>query len=262
MDILPVDILRAVLHRLASENDVESVLRFASTDKAAHALVRSMFYSRTDEPELFFVRVRPGEDVQAAVDRCPSGGAVLLEEGTHVSPAGIVLRTDARLFGRGLATLRTEILVADTVGNASIDGLTVTSDGENTITSRAQNRLTVRDCTIRARGCGIRVVQGHSTLACNRIEAGNAGVIVLSESTSSITHNRITHAGATRHSCIRMGIVINSYRRHVHHIRENEIRRFPTGIWLNGRWFTSYAADLATHAHCNTFVRVGRAVKR
>ena len=46
----------------------------------------------------FDVTVAPGEGVQAAVDRCPAGGSVLLQPGTHEGP--LVLSPDKRVRAR------------------------------------------------------------------------------------------------------------------------------------------------------------------
>ena len=75
----------------------------------------------------FDVTVAPGEDVQAAVDRCPPGGSVLLLPGPHDGP--LVLSADkvVHVFGRGRATLRTAmgaVLTSEAV-EASVDGLVI-----------------------------------------------------------------------------------------------------------------------------------------
>ena len=66
-------------------------------------LCNSAFYN-----VFFFLlcpKVAPGEDVQAAVGRCPAGGAVLLLPGPHLRWHELYLCRDVHLFGRGLALL-------------------------------------------------------------------------------------------------------------------------------------------------------------
>ena len=55
----------------------------------------------------FDVTVPPGEAVQAAVDRCPPGGCVLLLPGMHDGPLALEASKEVHVFGRGRATLRT-----------------------------------------------------------------------------------------------------------------------------------------------------------
>ena len=57
----------------------------------------------------FDVTVAPGEGVQAAVDRCPRGGCVLLLPGTHEGPLVLAADQEVYLFGRGLAALRAAV---------------------------------------------------------------------------------------------------------------------------------------------------------
>ena len=75
----------------------------------------------------FDVTVAPGEDVQAAVDRCPRGGCVLLQPGTHEGPLVLRAGQEVHVFGRGQATLRT---TAGTVltcegASATVDGISL-----------------------------------------------------------------------------------------------------------------------------------------
>ena len=55
----------------------------------------------------FDVTVAPGEDVQAAIDRCPAGGCVLLLPGTHEGTLVLwaCANKEVHVFGRGRATL-------------------------------------------------------------------------------------------------------------------------------------------------------------
>ena len=61
---------------------------------------------RVREPAsgVFAVEVAPGASLQAAVDRCPSGGAILLRPGTH--KGSVIIRKEVHVFGRGEATIR------------------------------------------------------------------------------------------------------------------------------------------------------------
>ena len=83
---------------------------------------------RVREPESgrFAVEVSPGTSLQAAVRRCPIGGAILLRPGTHAGP--MTIAKEVHVFGRGEATLMatpsgTCILVSAPV--ATLDGLIV-----------------------------------------------------------------------------------------------------------------------------------------
>ena len=64
----------------------------------------------------------PGDDLQLAIDRCPPGGAILLQEGVHVHLPTLIVNRDVHLFGRGLAYLQpfADLGEAD---RATVDGL-------------------------------------------------------------------------------------------------------------------------------------------
>ena len=66
----------------------------------------------------FDVTVAPGANVQAAVDRCPAGGCVLLLPGTHDGPLLLSAGKVVHVFGRARATLRA------TAGGSILDVLT------------------------------------------------------------------------------------------------------------------------------------------
>ena len=82
------------------------------------------------EPGAFDVTVAPGEDVAAAVGRCPPGGSVLLLPGAHAGPLVLAADKEVHVFGRGLATLRTtgETVVSSSAATATLDGLIVRTD--------------------------------------------------------------------------------------------------------------------------------------
>ena len=73
----------------------------------------------------FDVTVIPGEGVQAAVDRCPPGGSVLLLPGLHEGP--LELLDEVHVFGRGKATLRTAAgdVLSSWSDTATCDGLII-----------------------------------------------------------------------------------------------------------------------------------------
>ena len=75
----------------------------------------------------FDVTVAPGENVQAAVDACPPGGSVLLLPGTHDGPLVLTAGKVVHVFGRGLATMRTEAgtVVTSEVAEGTMDGLII-----------------------------------------------------------------------------------------------------------------------------------------
>ena len=81
-------------------------------------------------PDALDVTVAPGEGVQAAVDRCPPGGCVLLLPGTHVGPLVLPADKEVHVLGRGRATLRLRTAsctetVSSEAAAATLDGLTI-----------------------------------------------------------------------------------------------------------------------------------------
>ena len=81
----------------------------------------------------FDVTVAPGDGVQAAVDRCPPGGCVLLLPGTHEGPLVLPANKVVHVFGRGLATLRSAIsdVLTSWAASSTVDGLLVRQEGED-----------------------------------------------------------------------------------------------------------------------------------
>ena len=75
----------------------------------------------------FNVTVPPGEDVQAAMNRCPPGGSVLLLPGVHEGPLALPPGKVVHVFGRGLATLWTADgnVLTSSAAAATVDGLIV-----------------------------------------------------------------------------------------------------------------------------------------
>ena len=74
---------------------------------------------------VFDVTVAPGEDVQAAVDRCPPGGCVLLLPGTHEGPLVLQAGKEVHVFGRRLAMLQTSVddVLSSYAEKSTCDGL-------------------------------------------------------------------------------------------------------------------------------------------
>ena len=75
----------------------------------------------------FAVTVPPWQPLQAAVDRCPVGGSVLLLPGAHEGPLVLAANKGVHVFGRGQATLHTSVgeVVISAAAMATIDGLIV-----------------------------------------------------------------------------------------------------------------------------------------
>ena len=140
----------------------------------------------------FFAELSPGDDVQAAVDACPEGGAILLTPGHYplvASPrrnanpppaagaaapagsrqAGLWIDRDVCVFGRGAATLESETgdVIIVTAARAVLDGLHVRQ------ASDARHAPT---------GCGVLINGGRSRLqscdisseCCFCVEIGGA----------------------------------------------------------------------------------------
>ena len=147
----------------------------------------------------FWRTLSPGDDVQAAVDACPEGGAILLAPGRHPLTAssaragaesssaragaessaesasvgrrraGLWLDRDVCVFGLGAATLSSDSgdVVIVTAARAVLDGVIVRQ------TSEAR----------RPDGCGVFVAAGRSRLQscdisatrCFCVEIGGAG---------------------------------------------------------------------------------------
>ena len=89
----------------------------------------------------FWRELSPGDDVQAAVTKCPDGGCILLRPGVHsLVPQGgwgLYLEGAISLFGRGLAAVQSPgcsstiyINVQSPDAPFALDGLTVQSLGQ------------------------------------------------------------------------------------------------------------------------------------
>ena len=147
----------------------------------------------------FDVTVAPGSNVQAAVDRCPRGGCVLLLPGTHAGP--LVLRTnqEVHLFGRGQATLRTSMgsLLTSTAVRATVDGVSlkrflVAGEGDHCVVlERGALRLQVWGVADREGGRGahpplvstpapsMSAASGHGASSASLVGIGYASPLLL-----------------------------------------------------------------------------------
>ena len=120
----------------------------------------------------FDVTVALGEDVQAAVDRCPPGGCVLLRPGRHEGPLVLGVGREVHVFGRGQATLRTtegDVLTSAS-SNATVDGLSLkrmlSSDGDE-----GESAVILNSGKLRLQNCDIISVAGCGILADDDMEA-------------------------------------------------------------------------------------------
>ena len=109
----------------------------------------------------FDVTVAPGEDVQAAVDRCPPGGCVLLLPGTHAGPLDLPEDREVHVFGRGRATLLAKEaapqLLSSLARRATVDGLLVRHPGHGRVRfpSPLESAVIVSWGRLRLQGCDI-----------------------------------------------------------------------------------------------------------
>ena len=79
-------------------------------------------------PHTFCRVVAPGEPIQAALDHCPAGAAILLGAGNHTLECPLKIEREVHVFGRGEATLvmpRDAYAVICTAPHATLDGLAI-----------------------------------------------------------------------------------------------------------------------------------------
>ena len=141
------------------------------------------------EPALgiFDVTVAPGEDLQAAIVRCPPGGCVLLLPGTHAGPLELGYRKEeeedddddcvwvsddkeVHVFGRGRASLGFGHTMTSGASRATIDGLVMrqeAGDGNDPMVLIVEGALRLQNCNI---AC-------HSSIGIS-IEGGTDPVII------------------------------------------------------------------------------------
>ena len=84
--------------------------------------------------------------MQAAVDRCPSGGCVLLLPGAHDGPLVLSADQEVHVFGRGQATLWAS------------DGHVLTSSA---VTATVDGLFVRRELGGDEHGCGVRIDGGE-----------------------------------------------------------------------------------------------------
>ena len=97
----------AALQRSADRDSDLAALREWLDALRAAAPAGSAMAAAPAAPAAYDVSVAPGESVQAAVDRCPAGGAVLLRPGVHRGPVVIAGRGVGGCTGRAGPRWRT-----------------------------------------------------------------------------------------------------------------------------------------------------------
>ena len=120
---------------------------------------------------LFFREVAPGDSLQAAVDACPSDGALLLLPGKHAGPVTISQRV--HVFGRGAARILPTphgLCIICMAAVATLDGLVVGSPLAPPPSDSADRSAAVRvtagqarlqDCDITGTFCaGVAILSG------------------------------------------------------------------------------------------------------
>ena len=112
-------------------------------------------------PSTFDVIVVAGSPLQAALDRCPVGGTVLLLPGEHTGP--VVINHTMRIFGRGEATIQgieSDNVVSWTVRvdrnapHTVLDGVYIIPHQESA--SIAVSSLCIKATAVRLQFCGVR----------------------------------------------------------------------------------------------------------
>ena len=119
----------------------------------------------------FDVTVAPGEDVQAAVDRCPPGGSVLLLPGTHAGTLFLTAGKVVHVFGRGHATLRAAMgaVVTSEAARGTLDGLIILREAGGPVNDTPCG-VWIRGGRLRLQGCDVTCAQPDSS--CIIIEGG------------------------------------------------------------------------------------------
>ena len=117
--------------------------------------------------------VAVGEDVQAAIDGCKEGGALLLSPGLHDLKGPVAISREVHVFGEG-ATLQCALpaggagVVASKAGRASLVGVAVRQ-----LTAAPGGEMNVD------RGCCVRVLAGSLRLqGCDVTSAEGAGAVI------------------------------------------------------------------------------------
>ena len=120
----------------------------------------------------FDVTVAPGENVQAAVDACSTGGCVLLLPGTHDGPLVLTAGRVVHVFGRGCATLRaaTGTVVTSEAAEGTLDGLNIRREAGSTSNNYSRDCVWIRGGRLRLQACDVTCVAKYVT--CVVIEGG------------------------------------------------------------------------------------------
>ena len=140
-----------------------------------HSAVRIGLSGAVLEPSsgTFDVTVAPGEDVQATVNRCPPGGCVLLQPGTHTGPLVLVADKVVHVFGRGSATLQsaTRTVLTSSADAATVDGLILRREAGDV----NHYCVKIKSGRLRLQACDIT----NTSHVCIGIEGGADPVVIL-----------------------------------------------------------------------------------
>ena len=111
-------------------------------------------------PGAFDVTVAPGEDVQAAINRCPAGGSVMLLPGTHKGPVELAADKEVHVFGRGQAVLlrANGTTLTSFATKATIDGLLIRCQGNGNAVSIRGGGLRLQASDLACTGWQVPIV--------------------------------------------------------------------------------------------------------
>ena len=130
------------------------------------------------EPDFFDVTVAPGEDVQAAVRRCPLGGSVLLLPGSHKGPLRLRADRSVHVFGRGQATLwaATDSAIISNASEATVDGIVLRCEATGWgWADTSKHGVLITGGRLRVQACDISSTHGSGETM--RIEGGDPVII-------------------------------------------------------------------------------------
>ena len=163
----------------------------------------------------FDVTVAPGEDVQAAVDRCPPGGCVLLLPGTHAGPLVLEADQEVHVFGRGRATLQTSTgdVFTSEAAKGTADGLVLRREAGG---SGYEYGVLIKGGALRLQACDLAFACSFSM----RIEGG---------SDPMITSCRYVRNRASRGACLEADVPL------VNGDGVNSVRLCSQPRWGGGR---------------------------
>ena len=141
---------------------------------------------------VFHEVVAPGQSIQAAIDRCPAGGFILLQPGSHKLVVYLRIEREVHIFGRGsarLAVLNCGGIVSRAPA-ATVDGVLVErARGKlEKIYGLTLGRGRVRLQNVVITGafrCGILVTHGADPVIvdCRIVDVGGAGVAFVAPGT-------------------------------------------------------------------------------